>query len=79
MRSLQILGLSIFSLLLVVSGAPAPESEPHLVKRASRRAYHPQGFDVSKDDGTIDFGKITTSVVLINTPFMYIKATEGTS
>ena len=70
MRSLQILGLSIFSLLLVVSGAPAPESEPHLVKRAN-----PMGIDISNDDGTIDWGKLKIE----GAQFMYIKATESTS
>ena len=71
MRSLfQILALSILSLPLVVSGAPAPESEPQLVKRAT-----PQGIDVSYLQGFIDWGKLKFQGV----QFAYIKATESTS
>ena len=71
MRSLfQILALAILSLPLVVSGAPAPESEPQLVKRAS-----PQGIDVSFLQGPINWNELKSQGV----QFAYIQATDGTS
>ena len=71
MRSLlQTLALSILSLPLVVSGAPASRSELQLVKRAD-----PQGIDVSSYQGFIDWGKVKSQGV----QFAYIKATESTS
>ena len=70
MRSLlQLLALSILSLPLVVAGVPTPDGD------SEAAPIGPQGIDVSDQQGTVDWGKISADGI----QFAYIKATEGTS
>ena len=74
MRSLlQILTLSILSLPLVVSGAPAPDGDSEAAPAAT--PIGPQGIDFSNQEGTVDWAKVKADGI----QFAYIKATQGTS
>ncbi|KAN0129608.1 glycoside hydrolase [Lactarius tabidus] len=72
MRSLlQNIALATLSLSLSVVGAPSPNSEPALMKRAD-----PQGCDVSNWQGSsLNWATLKSEGV----QFAYIKATEGTT